>query len=162
MSQKHSRFGKSAMQHFPIFLNVAGRRIVLSGGGDAALAKLRLIMKSEAHITVFSAEPAAEIVTWAEQGKLRLVRRAMDVGDAVCAALFYAADEDAAEDARTSATGCQAAAAACAHSHQRPRHVDQRPQHHDRRPRVPEEHLLFLHAPIPPHGGRCRAPRGAR
>lgn len=91
------------MQHFPIFLNLAGRRVVLSGGGDAALAKLRLLFKTEAHLTVFASNPAPEIEEWAAQGKLRLLRRAMAPGDALCAALFYAADEDAAEDARTSA-----------------------------------------------------------
>jgi uroporphyrin-III C-methyltransferase/precorrin-2 dehydrogenase/sirohydrochlorin ferrochelatase len=91
------------MQHFPIFLAVAGRRIVLSGGSDAALAKLRLLFKTEAHLTVFAAEPAPEIVAWADEGRLRLVQRAMAPGDALCAVLFYAADEDATEDARTSA-----------------------------------------------------------
>ncbi|SLN41025.1 Siroheme synthase [Roseivivax jejudonensis] len=91
------------MQHFPIFVALAGRRVVLSGGGDAALAKLRLLMKTEAHLTVFAAEPAPEIVDWAQAGRLRLVRRAMAPGDALCAALFYAADEDEGEDARTSA-----------------------------------------------------------
>ncbi|QJF51449.1 siroheme synthase CysG [Roseobacter ponti] len=91
------------MDHFPIFLRVEGRRIVLSGGGEAALAKLRLLLKSTGHITVFSATPADEIVTWAREGKLRLERRAMAPGDTLCAALFYAADEDDAEDARTAA-----------------------------------------------------------
>lgn len=91
------------MQHFPIFFAVAGRRIVLSGGGDAALAKLRLLLKTDAHVTVFSSDPAPKIVAWAGAGRLRLERRAMAPGDTLCAALFYAADEDAAEDARTSA-----------------------------------------------------------
>jgi len=91
------------MNHFPIFLNTAGRRIVLSGGGDAALAKLRLLMKTTAHITVFAPEADAQIAAWADQGKLRLIPRAMEPGDAMCAALFYAADEDAVEDKRTAA-----------------------------------------------------------
>ena len=39
------------MKHFPIFLSISGRRIIVSGGGDAAMAKLRLLMKTEAHIT---------------------------------------------------------------------------------------------------------------
>ncbi|MBQ0749116.1 MAG: uroporphyrinogen-III C-methyltransferase [Roseovarius sp.] len=91
------------MKHFPIFLAVEGRRIVLSGGGEAALAKLRLLLKTEAHLTVFAPEPAAEIAHWASEGRLHLIRRAMQPGDALCAVLFYAADEDAAEDARTSA-----------------------------------------------------------
>ncbi len=89
------------MDHFPVFLRVDGRRIVLSGGGDAALAKLRLLLKTTAHITVFAAKPAAEIQEWAAAGKLALIRRPMAPGDALCAALFYAADEDAAEEART-------------------------------------------------------------
>ena len=91
------------MQHFPIFLAVAGRRIVLSGGGDAAIAKLRLLLKTEAHLTVFAPDPAPLIADWAAEGRLRLVRRSMAPGDALCALLFYAADEDAAEDARTAA-----------------------------------------------------------
>lgn len=91
------------MQHFPIFLSVAGRRIALSGGGDAALAKLRLLFKADAHLTVFAPTPHAQIERWASEGRLTLVRRRMEPGDALCTALFYAADEDAPEDARTSA-----------------------------------------------------------
>lgn len=90
------------MQHFPIFLAVAGRRIVLSGGGDAAMAKLRLLMKTEAHLTVVASDIADDIRKWANQGKLRIIERAMQPGDAICAALFYAANEDDAEDARVS------------------------------------------------------------
>ncbi len=91
------------MQHFPIFVALAGRRVVLSGGGDAALAKLRLLLKTEAHLTVFAPAAADEIADWAAAGRLTLVRRAMEPGDATCAVLFYAADEDVAEDARTAA-----------------------------------------------------------
>ncbi|MEL7097896.1 MAG: siroheme synthase CysG [Pseudomonadota bacterium] len=91
------------MDHFPIFLSTAGRRIVLAGGGEAALAKLRLLLKTHAHITVFAPDADPQIVTWASQGMLRLVNRAFDHGDALCAALFYAASDDDAEDARTAA-----------------------------------------------------------
>ncbi len=91
------------MKHFPIFLAVEGRRIVLSGSGDAAMAKLRLLMKTEAHLTVIADEIADDIRKWADQGKLRIIARAMEPGDAICAALFYAANEDDAEDARVSA-----------------------------------------------------------
>ena len=91
------------MQHFPIFLAVAGRRIVLSGGGDAAMAKLRLLMKTEAKLTVIAADVAPEIQRWAAQDKLTIINRAMQPGDALCAALFYAANEDDAEDARVAA-----------------------------------------------------------
>jgi uroporphyrin-III C-methyltransferase/precorrin-2 dehydrogenase/sirohydrochlorin ferrochelatase len=89
------------MKHFPIFIALEGRRVVLSGGGDAALAKLRLLMKTEAHLIVHAPAPVPEILDWAKAGRLTLIRRALEPGDALDAALFYAADEDAAEDART-------------------------------------------------------------
>ncbi|WP_298862628.1 siroheme synthase CysG [uncultured Sulfitobacter sp.] len=89
------------MDHFPIFLSTKVARIIVAGGGDAALAKLRILMKSAAKITVFAADPAPEIEQWHHAGQLTLVTRAMDYGDALCAKLFYAASEDAEEDART-------------------------------------------------------------
>ena len=91
------------MDHFPIFLSTKGQRIVLSGGGEAALAKLRLLMKSEAKISVFAPEPASEIIDWAAKGKMTLHTRPLRQGDTLCVALFYAADEDEAEDKRTAA-----------------------------------------------------------
>ena len=91
------------MNHFPIFVALAGRRVILSGGGDAALAKLRLLLRTKARITVFARDPAPQIEAWAAKGQLDLIRRAMAPGDARASTLFYAADEDAAEDARTAA-----------------------------------------------------------
>ncbi|MBV0911512.1 siroheme synthase CysG [Anianabacter salinae] len=88
------------MQHFPIFLDLAGRRVVVSGGGETALAKLRLILKTEARVTVFAPQPEADLVRLAAEGRVTLIPRALDHGDALCAALFYAANDDAAEDAR--------------------------------------------------------------
>jgi uroporphyrin-III C-methyltransferase/precorrin-2 dehydrogenase/sirohydrochlorin ferrochelatase len=88
------------MKHFPIFLAVEGRRIIVSGGGEAALAKLRLLMKTEAHLSVVAKEFVPEIETLAAEGRLTLIRRAMEPGDALCAALFYAANDNDTEDAR--------------------------------------------------------------
>jgi len=91
------------MDHFPIYLSTKGQRIVLSGGGEAALAKLRLLLKTEAKISVFALTPAPEIAAWADAGRLTLHTRALRHGDVLCAKLFYAADEDETEDARTAA-----------------------------------------------------------
>lgn len=88
------------MKHFPIFIALSGHRVVVSGGGEAALAKLRLLLKTQADITVVSASAAPEILTWADQGRLTLTPRALQSGDAMGARLFYAANEDDAEDAR--------------------------------------------------------------
>ena len=88
------------MQHFPIFIAVQNRQIVLSGGGEAAVAKLRLLMKTEAKIVTFAAKACDEIKTWAAQDRLQLVPRALNSGDVTGAVLFYAANENAEEDAR--------------------------------------------------------------
>lgn len=95
------------MKHFPIFLAVEGRRIVVSGGGAAALAKLRLLLKTEARLTVFAAAPSDEIVDWAKARRLTLIERALEPGDALCAVAFYAANDDDAEDARVAALARQ-------------------------------------------------------
>lgn len=91
------------MKHFPIFVAVEGRRIVLSGGGEEALAKLRLLLKTEANLTVVAEDAAPEICAWAQEGRLTLISRAMEPGDAMCAVLFYAANGDDVEDARVAA-----------------------------------------------------------
>lgn len=88
------------MKHFPVFLAVEGRRIVVSGGGEAALAKLRLLLKTEARITVVAEAPIAQISSLAADGRLTLISRRSEPGDAMCAALFYAANDDGTEDAR--------------------------------------------------------------
>ena len=88
------------MDHFPIFVRTQGRRVCLAGGGDAALAKLRLLMKTQATLVVFAADPAPEIEGWAGQGLLKLVRREVQPGDARGAVVAYAAHEDEDADAR--------------------------------------------------------------
>ncbi|MGB0969307.1 MAG: precorrin-2 dehydrogenase/sirohydrochlorin ferrochelatase family protein, partial [Halocynthiibacter sp.] len=54
-----------------------------------------------ARLTVFSPDAAPEIKDWHRAGKLELITRQIEPGDALCAVLAYAADEDDALDART-------------------------------------------------------------
>ncbi|WP_018687270.1 siroheme synthase CysG [Ahrensia kielensis] len=98
------------MRHFPIFLNVVGRRIIVSGAGECAIAKLRLLLKTEAHIIVFGLEAEDQVRAWASTGKLTLVERALEIGDADGAAMLYAANEDDIEDARVAKIGHDAGA----------------------------------------------------
>lgn len=91
------------MQHFPVFLAVAGRRIVVAGGGECALAKLRLLLRTEARVEVFAARAAPEVERLAAEGRLTLTRRALRAGDVAGAVLFYAAQDDAARDAEAAA-----------------------------------------------------------
>ncbi|MGF1658912.1 MAG: siroheme synthase CysG [Rubrimonas sp.] len=98
------------MRHFPLFRDLRGRRVVVSGGGETALAKLRLLLRTEARLAVYASDPAPEILRWAAEGRLLLTPRPVAAGDALCAALFYAANADAAEDARAARIGREAGA----------------------------------------------------
>ncbi|WP_163849443.1 siroheme synthase [Pseudooceanicola aestuarii] len=100
------------MRHFPIFVDMDRAHVVLSGGGDAALAKLRLILKTRARVTVHAAHPAAELRNWATQGRLTLTDAPLNAGALAGATLVYAADEDVRRDARTAALA-QAAGVLC-------------------------------------------------
>ena len=86
------------MKHFPIFLSVEDRKIALSGGGDAALAKLRLLLKTEANIVVYAENAAPEIKAWAADRRIDWVQRAFTSGDALGAIAVYAANDDEALD----------------------------------------------------------------
>ena len=98
------------MRHFPIFLDLTGRRIVVSGAGECAVSKLRLLLKTDANIAVFGLSPVPQVQSWAAEGRIDLVERAIEDGDAEGASLLYAANEDEQEDARAAAIGRKAGA----------------------------------------------------
>ena len=91
------------MDHFPIFLSLKQNRVVLSGGGEAAKAKLRLLLKTSANIEVFAKQPDPEIVKWARAKRLHLVETPLTAELIEGAALFYAANEDASKDHKVAA-----------------------------------------------------------
>lgn len=88
------------MKHFPVFLDVTGRKIVLVGGGQTALAKLRILLKTPASIAVFTGAPADALRRWQAQGRLSLFRRGLAPVDVKDAALIYAASDSSAENDR--------------------------------------------------------------
>ncbi|MBV0891453.1 uroporphyrinogen-III C-methyltransferase [Paracoccus sp. Z118] len=88
------------MDHFPIFVRTRGKSVLLAGGGEAAIAKLRLLLKTEAQITVAAEDPAPEIVAWEAEGRLRLIRRRVEPGDAKGCVLAYGAHEAEEQDER--------------------------------------------------------------
>ncbi|WP_316014968.1 siroheme synthase CysG [Roseobacter sp. HKCCA0434] len=98
------------MRHFPVFLDLSGRRVILSGAGECALAKLRLLLKTEAKVAVYGTDPHEGVARLAREGRIVLVERPIAEGDAICAALLYGANEDPVEDARAVAIGRRAGA----------------------------------------------------
>ncbi|MFN7002391.1 MAG: siroheme synthase CysG [Roseinatronobacter sp.] len=91
------------MQHYPVFLDMTQARVVIGGGGEIALAKLRLLLKTDALITLCAPEFTPEIEAHAP--RVTLIRRPLLGCDLHGARLVYAATGDAAEDARIAALG---------------------------------------------------------
>ena len=88
------------MRFYPVFLRVADHRILVSGGGEAAVAKLRLLLKTEARLEVFAADADPLIRDWAAEGRLSVIPRPIEAADIAGARLVYGANDEAVEDAR--------------------------------------------------------------
>lgn len=88
------------MQHFPIFLDLAERRVILAGNGEVALAKLRLLVRTQARVQVFAPESESALIAACLEAGLPLHRRAVEPADLTDAALAYGAHDEAAADAR--------------------------------------------------------------
>ena len=50
------------MSVFPVFLKLAGRRVLVVGGGPVAASKLRALLDADAHVTVVAPEFVPDIV----------------------------------------------------------------------------------------------------
>ncbi|MEM6547869.1 MAG: NAD(P)-dependent oxidoreductase [Pseudomonadota bacterium] len=87
------------MKTFPMFLTVAGRAIVIVGGGEQAAQKARLALKTEAELRLIAREFCPELADLLASGQARE---------------FYAADAALFEDATLVfvATGCKGSDAA--------------------------------------------------
>jgi uroporphyrin-III C-methyltransferase / precorrin-2 dehydrogenase / sirohydrochlorin ferrochelatase len=88
------------MRFFPVFIRIADHRILVSGGGEEAVAKLRLLLKTEARIEVHADCVDPIIADWAAEGRLTVIPRALQAADVAGARLVYGANDDDVEDAR--------------------------------------------------------------
>lgn len=86
-------------RHFPIHLLTGGRRIVLSGGGDAIAAKARVFAHAGATLDLFAPEADADLRRMADDGLLIHHPRHATPADLDGAALVIADTGDAQRDA---------------------------------------------------------------
>ena len=82
------------MQYLPIHFDTRGVSILIVGGGPAAEAKLRTLLKTEAELIVVAEDISAEIARWSVQGKIRIIQRGFKANDLDGVSLVYAATED--------------------------------------------------------------------
>lgn len=98
------------MRHLPISLDLKGRRVVIAGGGDMALAKLRLLAKTGAELTLVGERPSNALVAAARAFGAEVADKPVDSADLAGAVAVYVANADAAEDARVAALARSAGA----------------------------------------------------
>ncbi|WP_372992245.1 siroheme synthase CysG [Sulfitobacter sp.] len=79
------------MKTFPMFLQMAGRRVVIVGGGEQAAQKTRLMLKTEATITVISDALDDELAALAAVGRITQQRGAIIAQDFGDSALVFVA-----------------------------------------------------------------------
>ena len=80
--------------HYPIFLDLAERPVVVVGGGRVAMRKTRSLLAAGARVAVISPAATAMVRRWAKGGRVRWVRRRYRAGDLRGARLAVAATDD--------------------------------------------------------------------
>ncbi|MGU9981408.1 siroheme synthase CysG [Phreatobacter sp. HK31-P] len=86
----------------PVFLRLAGRRVVVAGGSEPAVWKAELLAAAGAHVDVIADDPCPDMVVLAASppdGSITLIRRGWDPADLTGAVFAVGAMEQNAEAA---------------------------------------------------------------
>jgi uroporphyrin-III C-methyltransferase/precorrin-2 dehydrogenase/sirohydrochlorin ferrochelatase len=79
------------LRYFPIFVDLEGAEILIVGGGNQALQKLRLALKTSARITIVARTIDDEIARVGRSGRVRIERRDFLASDGDGKALAFVA-----------------------------------------------------------------------
>ena len=82
------------MDYFPLFVKVKDKTVLVIGGNEDALHKIRLLRKSSADIIIFGTLDDDTLSEWVHQGLIRYVPRAVQDSDLKEAAFAYIGTED--------------------------------------------------------------------
>lgn len=88
------------MRYFPVFLDLEGCEVLVAGGGEQAVQKVRLLIRTGARIIVVAPDFAPELIALGVEGRIRLEPRAFETGDVAGKVLAYAATGSAGGNAR--------------------------------------------------------------
>ena len=91
------------MGYYPIFVELAGRRVLLVGGGRVAHEKIGRLVAAGADVTIVAPELIAPVRAFVDDGRARWRPRAYERGDAGDCELVMVATDDGAVNARVAA-----------------------------------------------------------
>jgi len=82
------------MRYYPVFLDIAGKPVVVIGGGNIAHVKVVGLLKAGAEVTVVSPELNAEMAALSAQGRFHHFERDYEPGDLEGYTLAFVATDD--------------------------------------------------------------------
>ncbi len=85
---------RDAISYYPVFLNVAGKKCVVVGGGQVALRKVKGLLDAGAEVRVISPALCPGLIRLAETARIVLETRQFQPGDLKGAAIAIAATDD--------------------------------------------------------------------
>ncbi len=80
--------------YYPVFLDIAGRKCVVAGGGQVALRKVSALLECRADVVVISPDLCAGLEQLAESGEIHAVNREYQEGDLEGAFVVIVATSD--------------------------------------------------------------------
>ena len=92
---------------FPMFVRLAGRIVVVVGGGDLAARTTEALLKCDAEVRVISPTPSRAFARLRGVPNLTVIARGLEYGDLEDALLALAVDEDPAVNLRTAREGLE-------------------------------------------------------
>ena len=66
--------------HFPFFINLADKKIVVIGGGKIALRRVQVLVKFGAKVIVIAPEIKKELDLMNQKGKINVIKRSTKKG----------------------------------------------------------------------------------
>ncbi len=79
------------MRYFPIFIDLENQKIVVIGGGETAVQKVRLLLKTDANIIIIAPRFTCELMGLEKSNRLSIIKRNFRPSDLNSARLVYAA-----------------------------------------------------------------------
>lgn len=95
------------MRYFPVFLDVDNRDVLVVGGGEKALQKLRLLAKTTARLKLVAEDVCEGIIELDRDRPLTILRRSFHDSDVTGATMVFAASDDVVLDRAVAAAARQ-------------------------------------------------------